>query len=403
MCPGKTSVSDILECLKDNEEKLSTACLANLLSNKSKQSRWEEVRQHYVRMTNTTSRVSMIFLAVPTVLALLATYMAIKVNEIGKKVLDETSSEDVMTPGTSEVSDIESSALSTISRSSSLSLDDSLSNAPLVISNEESNTLEIAFMNICYTPQAQISLSTAIYSKFSRHSKPKKMQPILRNICGEFSHSSVTAIMGPSGSGNRYYSYLYPSLSLLSSFKMLDEPPIGKTTLLKLLAGQILSGEFSGYRYLNGQSTSPERYLKVMYSQGYVAQQDIFLESLTVWQTLKYAALLRIRDDISVEEKLRKAKAVMTEMGLETVANVVLSETNGENTKGISGGQRRRLSIAQAFLGDPQALLLDEPTSGMIACFSSEWICGHPSRILTQTDFIRFGCIKFVKIVEDSS
>ena len=139
----------------------------------------------------------------------------------------------------------------------------------------------------------------------------------------------------------------------------------GKTTLLQLLAGQILSGEFSGYRYLNGRSSSPENYLKVMNSQGYVAQQDTFLETLTVWQTLQYAALLRIRDNISMEEKLEKAASVMIEMGLDSVAHIVLTETNGQNSKGISGGQRRRLSIAQALLGDPQSILLDEPTSGV--------------------------------------
>lgn len=72
------------------------------------------------------------------------------------------------------------------------------------------------------------------------------------------------------------------------------------------MGGKVSIGQFSGFRYLNGQLISPEKYLTVMNSQGYVAQQDTFLESLTVWQTIFYSALLRTRGDISIDEKLKR-------------------------------------------------------------------------------------------------
>jgi ABC-type multidrug transport system ATPase subunit len=142
----------------------------------------------------------------------------------------------------------------------------------------------------------------------------------------------------------------------------------GKTTLLKLISGQIFSGECSGHWYVNRKQADQAAFRRIISLQGYVPQQDIFLESLTVWQTLVYATLLRTRGNLSIEAKVRRAANVMVEMGLDSVARHSLSTQS--DSKGISGGQRRRLSIAQAFLGDPQAILLDEPTSGLDASTS---------------------------------
>jgi len=160
---------------------------------------------------------------------------------------------------------------------------------------------------------------------------------ILREISGELNNKSVTAIMGPSGSG--------------------------KTTLLKLLGGQIHHGEFSGARLLNGHLLKGSKFDQVMRNQGYVSQQDNLLETLTVWQTITFATMLRMPDSLSTTERLRRASKIMTEMGLISVANSVVGG-------GLSGGQRRRLSIALELLGNPSVLLLDECTSGLDATSS---------------------------------
>jgi ABC-type multidrug transport system ATPase subunit len=57
---------------------------------------------------------------------------------------------------------------------------------------------------------------------------------------------------------------------------------------------------------INGEEISSLEYDTVARAQGYVAQQDTFLETLTVWQTLTFSALLRISDDIPTKDKLRR-------------------------------------------------------------------------------------------------
>jgi ABC-type multidrug transport system ATPase subunit len=79
-----------------------------------------------------------------------------------------------------------------------------------------------------------------------------------------------------------------------------------QTTLLKLLGGQTQSGEFSGVRMINGEALAPGRYDARMRRQGFVAQRDTLLEALTVWETLVFAAMLRISDDVPTAGKLNR-------------------------------------------------------------------------------------------------
>jgi ABC-type multidrug transport system ATPase subunit/ABC-type multidrug transport system permease subunit len=97
----------------------------------------------------------------------------------------------------------------------------------------------------------------------------------------------------------------------------------------------------------------------------YVTQEDdALLPALTVRETLRFAATLRLPKHMSHEEKIRRAEDVLLKMGLKDCANTPIGN---DLVKGISGGEKRRVTIGIQLLTDPRILLLDEPTSGLDA------------------------------------
>ena len=105
----------------------------------------------------------------------------------------------------------------------------------------------------------------------------------------------------------------------------------------------------------------------------FVAQDDdALLHSLTVRETLRFSAGLRLPSWMPLEEKKRRADAVLLKLGLKDCADNLIGN---DQIKGISGGEKRRVSIAVQILTDPRILLLDEPTSGLDA-FTASSIMG---------------------------
>ncbi|XP_033735313.1 ATP-binding cassette sub-family G member 5-like [Pecten maximus] len=100
----------------------------------------------------------------------------------------------------------------------------------------------------------------------------------------------------------------------------------------------------------------------VRQSTAYVIQTDRLLHTLTVKETLMYAALLRLPSMTTKKERIAKVDTVIQKMGLNPVRN---SKVGGLIERGISGGEKRRVTIAIQLLQDPSILLLDEPTTGL--------------------------------------
>lgn len=129
----------------------------------------------------------------------------------------------------------------------------------------------------------------------------------------------------------------------------------GKSTLMNALNG---ANPADGQVILNGQDFY-EEYDMFRGQIGFVPQSDILHTSLTVGKALEFAARLRLPPDVSAEERDARITQV-----LETVS--MNSDTiRSKRIKNLSGGQRKRISIAAELLADPKLIYMDEPTSGL--------------------------------------
>ncbi|XP_031400088.1 ABC transporter G family member 15 [Punica granatum] len=155
---------------------------------------------------------------------------------------------------------------------------------------------------------------------------------LLQGLHGYAVPGRIMAIMGPSGSG--------------------------KSTLLDSLAGR-LSGNviMTGNVLLNGKKRRIEYGVVA-----YVTQEDVLLGTLTVRETIRYSALLRLPTSMTRQEVDEVVEGTIMELGLQDCADTVIGSWH---LRGISGGEKKRLSIALEILTKPHLLFLDEPTSGL--------------------------------------
>jgi ABC-type multidrug transport system ATPase subunit/pSer/pThr/pTyr-binding forkhead associated (FHA) protein len=128
----------------------------------------------------------------------------------------------------------------------------------------------------------------------------------------------------------------------------------GKSTLMDSLNGMrpassgfVLINSLDLYRHLNS----------LKQSIGYVPQEDIIHRELTVYRTLYYVARLRLSSDVSTSEIDQIVNEVMDVTGLSERRDVPVAQ--------LSGGQRKRVSIAVELITKPSVIFLDEPTSGL--------------------------------------
>ena len=175
----------------------------------------------------------------------------------------------------------------------------------------------------------------------ARPFKRKVTKCIFKNITTAFEPGVLNVIMGPSGSG--------------------------KSSCLNAMARRLYNSSLvrystSGRMLLNGSTATDDVVTSIC---SYVPQDDGgLLSSLTVRETLHFAAGLRLPPFLSHKQKIERAESVLLKLGLKDCADTLIGS---DLVKGISGGEKRRVSIAVQILTDPRVLLLDEPTSGLDA------------------------------------
>jgi len=135
----------------------------------------------------------------------------------------------------------------------------------------------------------------------------------------------------------------------------------GKSTLLNCISGRLTSGTLTGKILLNGHGRKSSSWKKICC---YVEQDDLMYINLTVYETLLYSAKLRLPSSVKLSEKKRIVDDIIMQLGLNGCRDTRIGD---RDSRGISGGERKRVSIGIELVTNPQVLFLDEPTSGLDA------------------------------------
>lgn len=153
-------------------------------------------------------------------------------------------------------------------------------------------------------------------------------RPLLEDVSFTARPGTLTAVIGPSGAG--------------------------KSTLVKLIGG--LTSPSAGEVSFEGHDVHAE-YASMRSRIGMVPQDDVVHRQLTVEHALNYAAELRLPPDTSAKDRRKVVERVLDELDLTPHKKTRVDK--------LSGGQRKRASVAMELLTGPSLLILDEPTSGL--------------------------------------
>ncbi|DBA05192.1 TPA: hypothetical protein N0F65_005042 [Lagenidium giganteum] len=155
-------------------------------------------------------------------------------------------------------------------------------------------------------------------------------KPILKGVNGAARPGELLVIMGPSGAG--------------------------KSSLLDCISAR--NHRVRGAVTLNGNKWTKS----IKRFTAYVMQDDLFYETITVREHLVFQARLRMGNKFTEEQYLERVDTVMEELGLVKCRDTLIG---GAMLRGLSGGERKRLSFATEILTNPSLLFVDEPTSGL--------------------------------------
>jgi len=169
---------------------------------------------------------------------------------------------------------------------------------------------------------------------YSVESRSHEKLQILKDLSGRVTPGTVLAILGPSGSG--------------------------KTSLLNILSGRLKNG-VKGDISINGCSINPAEFRTEV---AYVTQEDVHTPYQTVREALHFSAALRLSKEYPQEKRKMLVENLIDELMLTKCVDTYIG---GGRIRGISGGERKRVSIAQELITRPKIIFLDEPTSGLDA------------------------------------
>ncbi|OLY83949.1 ABC transporter G family member 22 [Smittium mucronatum] len=134
----------------------------------------------------------------------------------------------------------------------------------------------------------------------------------------------------------------------------------GKTTLLNIISGRIVGGTVAGQILYNGEPRNKRTFRRDV---AYVEQDDLMYPTLTAKETIGYAAKFRLpNDEFSPQQKEQRVEDTIRSLRLTKSENTFIGD---DRLKGLSGGERKRVSIGMEIVTEPKVLILDEPTSGL--------------------------------------
>lgn len=201
--------------------------------------------------------------------------------------------------------------------------------------------IELERTELMPTPLAHLTKLEPVDIEFNdiTYSVPtgkKASKVILRGISGQFKSGELTAILGASGAG--------------------------KSTLLNILSGYKCHGA-TGSINVNGKSGDANYFKK---NSCYIMQEDLVQPKLTILEAMSFAIDLKLGKKLSKETKLAAIEEIIEILRLNNAKN-----TNSEK---LSGGERKRLSIALELVSNPPVIFLDEPTTGLDEISSAQCI-----------------------------
>ena len=195
--------------------------------------------------------------------------------------------------------------------------------------------------------------------------RPNIKQRLLDDVNCEFKHGRLTAIMGPSGAG--------------------------KTSLLKAISGDNSpSSQLFGSILVNNEPYTPK---DVKSLSSFVFQDDVLYPTMTSKEAISMAAELK--------NKAVPVSTILKLLGLEKAADTSIGDPS---KKGLSGGEKKRVSIGMSLVSDPKLLFLDEPTSGLdlgTACTVIEYLKCLASQGRTIITTIHQPCSQIYHMIDD--
>jgi len=156
---------------------------------------------------------------------------------------------------------------------------------------------------------------------------------ILRQVSGKAESGQIMAIMGASGAG--------------------------KSSLLDILAKKSKTGFVTGDILVNDMQISNDQFKSLL---GYVDQEDTLMSTLTVYEAVLFSAMLRLPNAMHLDAKKIRTLETLEELGILHLKDCFIGRSG---RRSISGGEKRRVSIACELVTNPSILFLDEPTSGL--------------------------------------